>query len=73
MGLVPDKLYEWDPDWTEQYMRMVTKQCAGGILPEKLSLSLALQSASLVLISTRPARDVTFEPHSMPARAAKRS
>ena len=30
-----DKLYEWDPDWTEQYMRMVTNPCAGGILPPK--------------------------------------
>ena len=30
-----DKLHEWDPDWTEQYMRMVTNPRAGGILPPK--------------------------------------
>ncbi len=30
-----DKLYEWDPDWAEKYLRMAANPWTGGILPIK--------------------------------------
>lgn len=30
-----DKLYEWDPDWTEKYMQMATNPWSTGVLPVK--------------------------------------